>query len=53
MILIGQIPTGYASEVKDHSDKYHKIPLEIVRGQNKYDFIYKEVCDFIKGVSMR
>lgn len=46
----GQIPTGYASEVKDHSDKYHRIPWDFVRGENKYDTIYRDIRDFLKGV---
>lgn len=45
----GQIPTGYACEVKEHSDKYHRIPFNYTQNMDKLDEVYFSVQEFMKG----
>ncbi|XP_065209163.1 protein maelstrom homolog [Planococcus citri] len=45
----GTIPTGYACEVKEHSDKYHRIPFNLTRNMDKFDEVYAQLREFMKG----
>lgn len=50
---LGEIPTGYSLEVREHSEKFHKIKLEDVRSRRVYSDLHQLYSDIAKFLKVR